>query len=72
MIHWNGPPIAMADIVGEAALDRHFVGRSMFSSNFPLYLTFNRWHFVTLANKADSVVTKKLRKEQPSLIMICN
>ena len=24
MIHWNGPPIAMADTLGEAALDRHF------------------------------------------------
>ena len=24
MIHWNGPPIAMADILGEAAMDRHF------------------------------------------------
>ena len=67
MIHWNGPPIAMADILGEAALDRHFGGRSRFSSNFSFYLTFNRWHFFTLANKADSMVTKKLRMEQPSL-----
>ena len=37
MVHWNGPPIAMADILGEAALDRHFGGRSRFSSNFTFY-----------------------------------
>ena len=35
--NWNGPPIAMADILGEAALDRHLGDRSRFSSNFTFY-----------------------------------
>ena len=30
-------------------------------------LPFDRWHFITVANKADSQVTKKLKKEQPNL-----
>ena len=53
LIHWNGPPIARADRLGKEALDRIF-GQ-------------NRWHFITLDNKLDSVVTKRLRDEEPSL-----
>ena len=30
MIHWNGPPLARANSLGEAALDRHFGGRDRF------------------------------------------
>ena len=28
LIHWNGPPLAKADKLGEASLDRVFGGRS--------------------------------------------
>ena len=53
LIHWNGPPTATADEVGKEALNRIFGP--------------GRWHFVTLDNKMDSVVTKRLRAEEPSL-----
>ena len=32
MIHWNGPPIAKADSLGKAPLDRHFGGTGRFST----------------------------------------
>ena len=54
LIHWNGPPLPQADKLGEAALDRVFGGR-------------NQWHFISLANNSDSVVTKRLRGVEPSL-----
>ena len=53
LIHWNGPPLTWADRLGEAALDRLF-GRG-------------RWNFITMANRVDSIVTKRLREEEPSL-----
>ena len=28
---------------------------------------YHRWNFITMANKAESVVTKRLREEEPSL-----
>ena len=56
-IHWNGPPVARADSLGEATLNR------MFGTG--------QWNFVTMANKADSLVTKRLRKEEPSLLFFC-
>jgi len=37
-IHWNGPPIHLAQNFGEAALDAHFGGR-------------HKWHFVTRQDK---------------------
>ena len=52
-IHWNGPLTAKADRLGRDALDRLFER--------------GRWHFVTLDNKVDSIVTKKLRSEKPGL-----
>ena len=53
LIHWNGPPVARADSLGESALDRLF-GQ-------------NKWNFVTMASRANSLVTKRLREEEPSL-----
>ena len=53
LIHWNGPPTAKADKLGRRALDRIF-GKG-------------QWHFITLDNKMDSVVTKRLRAEEPGL-----
>ena len=53
LIHWNGPPLERADRLGEAALDRVF-GRG-------------RWNFITMANRVESKVTKRLRDEEPSL-----
>ena len=53
LIHWNGPPLAKADKLGEAALDRLF-GRG-------------RWNFITMANKADSLVTKRVKELEPGL-----
>ena len=52
-IHWNGPPLARADKLGEAALDRIF-GKG-------------RWDFTTVANRAESTVTKRLREEEASV-----
>ena len=53
LIHWNGPPLARADRLGKAALDRVF-GRG-------------RWNFIIMTNKGDSLVTKRLREEERSL-----
>ena len=37
MIHWNGPPIALANSLGKAALDRHFgPGRYIFHHNLEI------------------------------------
>ena len=52
-IHWNGPVLAKADKLEEAALISIF-GRG-------------RWNFTTMANKADSKVTKQLREVDPSV-----
>ena len=52
-IHWNGPPLARANKLGEAALDRIF-GKG-------------RWDFTTLANRAESTVNKRLREEEASV-----
>ena len=52
-IHWNGPPLAKTDKLGEASLDRIF-GKG-------------RWNFTTGANRADSKVTKRLREEEASV-----
>ena len=48
MIHWNGPPLAMAARLGKGSMDRIF-GRG------------------TMANKADSVVKKRLKKVEGKL-----
>ena len=53
-IHWNGPPLAKADKLGEASLDR-ILGKG-------------RWNFTTMANRADSKVTKRLREEEASVL----
>ena len=52
-IHWNGPPIAKAERLEREALGRIFER--------------GRWHFITLDNKLDSVVTKRLKAEEPAL-----
>ena len=40
MIHWNGPPLAKVDRLGEAALDRVFgKGRYNFIANNTSYLS---------------------------------
>ena len=51
-IDWNGPPIHLADKLGEKTLDRLFGGRS-------------KWHFITRDNKKESVITKRLKQEKP-------
>ena len=67
VIHWNGPPIAKADSIGEAAMNRIFKGGRFFgNSNFSLLFIIYRWNFVTMANKTDSVVTKRHREEEPA------
>ena len=52
-LHWNGPPTAKADRLRREALNRR--------------LRRGRWHFITLDNKLDSVVTKRLKKKEPGL-----
>ena len=50
-IHWNGPPIHLADSIGQASLDSYFAGRS-------------HWRFVTRKNKSESAVVSRLRNEK--------
>ena len=52
-IDWNGPPVHHVESLGIKTLNRHFKG--------------TKWHFVTVANKSDSEVTKKLKSKQPKL-----
>ena len=47
-IHWNGPPVHLADNIGVASLDSYFAGRS-------------DWRFVTKKNKLESVVVSRLK-----------
>ena len=52
---------------GEAAMNRIFKGGRFFgNSNFSLLFIIYRWNFVTMANKTDSVVTKRHREEEPA------
>lgn len=56
-IHWNGPPIHLAQNFGEAALDAHFGGR-------------HKWHFVTRQDKKkkkDSVVLQRMEIDMAKL-----
>ena len=50
-IDWNGPPIHLVDSLGARVLDRYFNG--------------GKWHFVTLVNRAGSVVTRRLKDVKP-------
>ena len=52
-IDWNGPPVHQADNLGVKTLNRLFKG--------------TRWHFITVANQADSEVTKRLKSRQAKL-----
>ena len=52
-LHWNGSPTAKADRLRREALNRR--------------LRRGRWHFITLDNNLDLVVTKRLKKEEPGL-----
>ena len=51
-LQWNGPPIAKADRLRREAFE---------------CIRRGRWHFITLDNKLDSVVTKRLKKKEPGL-----
>ena len=50
-IHWNGPPVHLADSIGVSSLDSYFAGRS-------------GWRFVTRQNKFQSVVISRLKSEK--------
>ena len=50
LIHWNGPPVDKAEKLGIEALNRVF--------------GIGHWNFTTWANKADSVVTSRLKKAE--------
>ena len=52
-LQWNSRPTAKADRLRRDVLDRIF--------------RRGRWHFITLDNKLDSVVTKRLKKKEPGL-----
>ena len=66
--HWNGHLLARADKLGEASLDRHFGRNRLFVyCNFPIKMWCYRWNFILMANKADSMVIKRLREKEPSL-----
>ena len=49
-VHWNGPPVANATSLLEAALDKRFKGRKS-------------WRFVTKKNNLQSKVVKRLNTE---------
>ena len=46
-IDWNGPPVHLVDSLGTRSLSRLFNG--------------GKWHFVTLVNRGDSEVTRRLK-----------
>ena len=48
MIHWNGTPLHTADDLLGSALDKHFGGKK-------------NWHFITRANKPESIVVSQLK-----------
>ena len=50
-IHWNGPPVHLADSIGGASLDSYFAGRS-------------HWRFVTKKNKIESAVVSRLKSQK--------
>ena len=50
-IDWNGPPVHLSDNLGIKTLNRVFKG--------------TKWHFVTVANKTDSEVKKRLKQKMP-------
>ena len=52
-IDWNGPPVHMVDALGEKTLNRVFKG--------------GKWHFVTVINRADSEVTRRLKSKPAKL-----
>ena len=52
-IDWNGPPVHLADNLGTKVLNRLFKG--------------SKWHFVTVANKSDSEVTRRLKDRKSKL-----
>ena len=52
-IDWNGPPIHLVDKLGEKTLNRVFKG--------------SKWHFVTVINRADSEVTRRLKTKEANL-----
>ena len=70
LIHGNGPPLARANSLGEAALDRYFDGRHRFllCCIFPPFFILYRWHLVILGNNLDSIVTRRLREEKPAFL----
>ena len=53
-IHWNGPPIHLAEELGKSALDKKFGGR-------------NNWRFVTKKGKLESLTVSKLKRTLPRL-----
>ena len=46
-IDWNGPPVHLVDSLGTRSLSRLFNG--------------GKWHFVTLVNRGDSEITRRLK-----------
>ena len=52
-IDWNGPPVHQVDVLAEKTLNRVFKG--------------DKWHFVTVANRGDSEVTRRLKSKPAKL-----
>lgn len=48
-IHWNGPPVHLAEEIGKASLDKTFTGRS-------------NWRFVAKTGRKESVVVSRLKE----------
>ena len=47
-IHWNGPPLHLANNLGKKSLDRYFKRSS--------------WNFITQKNKSQSTVISRIKK----------
>ena len=52
-IDWNGPPVHLVDSLGTRTLSRLFNG--------------GKWHFVTMVNRGDSEVTRRLKSVDAKL-----
>ena len=53
-IHWNGPPVHRANLLGKASLDKKFEGRSS-------------WRFVSKTGRHESQVVSRLKRTSPRL-----
>ena len=56
LVHWNGPPVHLADSLGEKSLNRMFKGRP--------------WHFVTRRSNVSTVMKRISKKLEGAIFLV--